>query len=57
MDTDLIVDIGVPKVLLLDPGVSDPDTYELLFLLLRKHLQLRTRSTCNLTAQEVKAIL
>lgn len=46
MDTDLIVDIGVPKVLLLDPGVSDPDTYELLFLLLRKHLQLRTRSTC-----------
>lgn len=30
MNTYLVVDIRVPKVLLLNPGVSDPDTYELL---------------------------
>lgn len=35
----------MPKILLLNPGVSDPDTHELLFLLFWEHLQLRTRST------------
>lgn len=30
VNADLIVDIRVPKVLLLNPGVPDPDTHELL---------------------------
>lgn len=30
VNTYLIVDVRMPKVLLLNPGVSDPDTHELL---------------------------
>lgn len=44
MNTYLIVNIRMPEVLLLNPRISDPDTYKFLFLLFWKHLQHRTRS-------------
>lgn len=44
MNTYLIVNIRMPEVLLLNPRVSNPDTYKFLFLLFWKHLQRRTRS-------------
>lgn len=42
MNADLIVDIRVPKVLLLNPGVPDPDTHELGLLLILVTLIVRT---------------